>query len=394
MLIIKLWNCLRGYVIIKIVGPYCERLINQASLHGIYLWDITRLEEDALLAKVSVRGFFKLRTLVRKTKCKVFIVQKRGLFFSLNRLKRRKLFIIGAALFVAVIYVLSCIVWSVEVNTQDEALKISILSDLEKWGLKPGVFKHNIDKKYFLDKILLNYKNVAWAEIEIRGTKVIVELVNKEMPPQIEDDTPCNIVASKDGVIEEVLPLRGEAKVKPGDTVSKGDVLISGSVSLAGDDQRKMLVRAKGIVKARVWYNESVEVPLVEFVKSYTGRVKKAYKIKIGNREIYIQWGDVKFPKYIEENLQQRYILPPSLGNVSFGAVLYREVKEEKRFLGVEGAAEVARKKLSEKLEGLPQDVQIVQKKMEFTLNPDKQVVLGTLTLEVIEDIGVEQKIN
>ncbi|WP_148867059.1 sporulation protein YqfD [Thermosediminibacter litoriperuensis] len=396
MLLIKLWNCLRGYVIIKIVGPYGERLINQAALHGLYLWDVKRVDKDALLAKISVRGFFELRPLARKARCRIFIVQRRGLFFHLYRMRRRQAFILGALLFIAVMYILSSIVWSVQVNTQDDTLKLSILKDLEEWGLKPGVFKHNIDKKYYLDKILLNYKNIAWAELEIRGARVIIDLVNKEMPPRIEDDTPCNIVASKDGVIEEVIPFRGEAVVKPGDTVSKGDVLISGSVTLAGRDntEDRMLVRARGIVKARVWYRKSVEVPLVEFRKSYTGRVKKAYRLKLGNHEIDIQWGDLKFPAYVEENLPERHILPPGLGNVRFNVVLYREIKEERRFLGVEGAAEEARKKLSEELRDLPEDLQVVQKKMEFTLNPDKQSVIGTLMLEVIEDIGVEQKID
>ena len=32
MLLIKLWNYLTGYVIIKIVGEYGERLLNQAAL--------------------------------------------------------------------------------------------------------------------------------------------------------------------------------------------------------------------------------------------------------------------------------------------------------------------------------------------------------------------------
>lgn len=396
MLIIKLWNCLRGYVIIKIIGRYGERLINQAAFHGLYLWDIRRLEENTLVAKVSVRGFFKLRSLARKTRCGIYILQKRGLYFSLNRLRRRKVLLLGIIFFVAVIYMLSSIVWKVEVNTQNETLKNSVLKDLEQWGLKPGIFKHNLDKKYFLDKILLNYKNVSWAEIEIRGSRVIVEVVEREMPPEVEEGTPCHIVAAKDGIIQEVLPLRGEAVVKPGDTVSKGDVLISGSVSLAGGDgeEKKLLVRAKGIVKARVWYRESVEVPLVESVKTYTGRVKKAYKIRLGNRELYFQLGEVNFSSYEEEDLKVRYIIPPAFGSVSFNPVLYREVKEEKRFLGVEGASQEANRRLAEKLKILPGGVQIVQKKVEFTLNPEKQVVVGTLTLEVIEDIGIEKEIE
>lgn len=396
MLLIKLWNCLRGYVIIKIVGLYTERLINQAAFQGLYLWDVRRIEENALLAKVSVKGFLKLRPLARKTRCRIYILQKKGLYFALNRLKRRKVLLAGVFFFVAAVYLLSSVVWKVEVNVQNEVLKNSVLKDLEQWGLKPGVFKYNLDKKYFLDKILRNYKNVSWAEIEIRGSRVIVELVERDMPPEVEEGTPCHVVADKDGIIYEVLPLRGEALVKPGDTVSEGDVLISGRMSLAGGDgeEKELLVRAKGIVKARVWYRESVEVPLVETVKTYTGRVKRAYKIRWGSKELRFQLGDVKFSSYEEEDLKAMPVLPPALGNVSFTPMLYKEVREESRFLGVEGASLEAERRLEEWLKALPEEVEIVQKRAEFTLNPEKQVVIGTLTVEVIENIGIEKDIE
>lgn len=396
MLLIKLWNCLRGYVIIKIVGLYTERLINQAAFQGLYLWDVRRIEENVLLAKVSVKGFLKLRPLARKTRCRIYILQKKGLYFALNRLKRRKVLLAGVFFFVAAVYLLSSVVWKVEVNVQNEVLKNSVLKDLEQWGLKPGVFKYNLDKKYFLDKILRNYKNVSWAEIEIRGSRVIVELVERDMPPEVEEGTPCHVVADKDGIIYEVLPLRGEALVKPGDTVSKGDVLISGRVSLTGGDgeEKELLVRAKGIVKARVWYRESVEVPLVETVKTYTGRVKRAYKIRWGSKELRFQLGDVKFSSYEEEDLKAMPVLPQALGNVSFTPMLYKEVREESRFLGVEGASLEAERRLEEWLKALPEEVEIVQKRAEFTLNPEKQVVIGTLTVEVIENIGIEKDIE
>lgn len=296
----------------------------------------------------------------------------------------------------AAVYLLSSVVWRVEVNVQNEVLKNSVLKDLEQWGLKPGVFKYNLDKKYFLDKILRNYRNVSWAEIEIRGSRVIVELVERDMPPEVEEGTPCHVVADKDGIIYEVLPLRGEALVKPGDTVSEGDVLISGRMSLAGGDgeEKELLVRAKGIVKARVWYRESVEVPLVETVKTYTGRVKRAYKIRWGSKELRFQLGDVKFSSYEEEDLKAMPVLPPALGNVSFTPMLYKEVREESRFLGVEGASLEAERRLEEWLKALPEEVEIVQKRAEFTLNPEKQVVIGTLTVEVIENIGIEKDIE
>ena len=144
-------------------------------------------------------------------RCRIYVLERVGLYFFINKLRKRKAFILGALLFIAAVYVLSAFIWSIEVKCSDVDLKNSVIKDLRQWGLREGTFKYNFDKKYYLDKILLKYKDVAWAEIEVRGTKILVELVEKQLPPELEQNTPCDIIASKDGVIEEIILLRGEA---------------------------------------------------------------------------------------------------------------------------------------------------------------------------------------
>ncbi|NLZ53889.1 MAG: sporulation protein YqfD, partial [Thermoanaerobacteraceae bacterium] len=274
MLLIKLWNYLSGYVIIKIVGEYGERLLNQAALKKLYLWDIKRQNGNVLTCKISVRGFIKLARLAKKTRCRIYILQRVGLFFIILKLKKRKSFLFGALLFIAAIYLLSSFIWSIEIICSDDELRISVIEDLRQWGLKEGIFKYGIDKEYYIDKLMTEYKDVAWSEIEIRGSRLIVELVKKQLPPELEENTPCDIIASKDGIIEEIIALRGEALVEPGQTVSQGDVLITGKITLGQDvyneekeGSNTLLVHAQGIVKARVWYQKDVKVPLVEVKK-------------------------------------------------------------------------------------------------------------------------------
>ncbi|MDD4570726.1 MAG: sporulation protein YqfD, partial [Tepidanaerobacteraceae bacterium] len=81
MLLIKLWNYLSGYVIIKITGEYGERLLNQAALKSLFLWDVKRPNSDHLTAKISVKDFFKLARLARKTRSRIYVLERVGLFF-------------------------------------------------------------------------------------------------------------------------------------------------------------------------------------------------------------------------------------------------------------------------------------------------------------------------
>jgi len=403
LLLIKLWNYLRGYVIIKITGEYVERLLNQAALKGIYLWDVKRVDGNALTARVSVGDFFRISRLTAKTGSRIFILQRAGIFFVFYRLKRRKTLLAGAVLFIAAVYFLSSFIWIIDVVTQDPEIKKAVESDLRKWGLKEGTFKYSLDKKYYMDKIMQQHKEIAWGEIRVKGSRLVVELVEKKMPPELEENIPCDIIASKDGIIEEIIPLNGEALVKPGDTVSAGDVLITGRVKIKSGQDRKesgeqqngsdvLLVRAGGIVKARTWYQKVVSVPLVKEEKIPTGQVKKAYRLQWGKSALSFRWGRIPFALYETETAGQTRLLPEILGDISFSVINYREVRTEKKFLGVDKAAQEAEKQLVGQLESLPEDIEITRKKMDFTLDSDEKNVIGTMTLEVIEDIGKQQK--
>ena len=400
MLFIKLCHYFFGYVIIKIVGEYAERLLNQAALQKLYLWDIKRENSNELTAKISIRHFFKLAPLARKTRCRIRIIKRVGLFFAILKLKRRKSFLVGALLFIAAVYFMSSFIWSIEVTCPDEELKLSVIEHLRQWGIKEGIFKYGIDKEYYIDKLLTEYKDLAWAEIEIRGSRFIVELVKKQLPPELEENTPCDIIASKDGIIEEIIALRGEALVKPGQTVSKGDVLITGKVTIGQDVSNEeqnggntLLVHAEGIVKARVWYQKAIKVPLVEIKKIPTGNSKKSLVLQFQNHIFNFHLGNIPYTLYEKKILKEINILPKPVG-LKLNMVEYVEMETTKEFLGVEKASRKAEAYLLSQLEEISNENDITQKKMEFMLDSDEQSVIGSMIIEVVEDIGQKKQIQ
>ena len=72
------------------------------------------------------------------------------------------------------------------------------------------------------------------------------------MPKLTENGTyPCHIIAARDGVVRKIEVRTGIPLVKVGDTVKKGDILISGIIPIIGDYEeliRKEAVAAKGEV--------------------------------------------------------------------------------------------------------------------------------------------------
>jgi len=398
VLFIKLWNYLSGYVIIKIVGEYGERLLNQAALQNLYLWDIRRQSGNVLTCKVSVRNFFKLAPLAKKARCRIYIVQRVGLFFIILKLRKRKWFLLGALLFIAAVYLMSSFIWSIEVVCLDEELKLSVADDLRRWGIREGIFKYGIDKELYIDRLMSEYRDLAWAEMEIRGSRLIINLVKRELPPHLEENTPCDIIASKDGIIQEIIPLRGEALVAPGQTVSKGDVLITGRISLGqaeeADESNVLFVHAEGIVRARVWHQKAVKVPLVKLKKVPTGKIRKALVLHFRDHILDLHLGKIDYELYDREILKEVHLLPELMGGFKLSVVEYIEMKTEKEFLGVEKASLEAEAQLLTELEELAKEKEITQRKMEFMLDSDEQAVIGSMIVEVIEDIGQKREIK
>ena len=67
MLLFRLWNYIRGYVIIVVEGYFLEKFVNICTRRQILLFDISRQKNSKMTLKVSIKGFRMLRPIAKKT---------------------------------------------------------------------------------------------------------------------------------------------------------------------------------------------------------------------------------------------------------------------------------------------------------------------------------------
>ena len=296
----------RGYVIIKIKGLYLELFVNQAIQSGVMLRDVERLSEQIMVAKVSVSGFRRLRVLCRGGKWQLSIVKKVGLPFLFFRMARRKGLLAGGVVALLLIYLLSSVVWFVEVQGCEQVPRQRILELAAQFGLRSGALKSAFSGKVVERQLLLTLDRLSWAYVETRGTLAIIHVAEKVVPDP-ELTMPGDIVAAFDGVIEDLLVLRGVPLVKEGDIVRVSQVVISGLIPpnapLHADKLAKgetPYIKAEGVVKARVWHEGYAEATLVQREQTVTGRVQRHYSLVLGT---YIwSWKPaIRFKTYTSE---------------------------------------------------------------------------------------------
>lgn len=402
MQVIKTWNYLRGYVIIKVEGLTLERFLNLATTSDIYLWDIKRLDNLTLEVKVSIEGFKALKKIVKKVGCKVELVDKKGIPFILYRLKYRKMLGFGLIIFLSIILFLSSLIWSIDIIGNEQTSRDDITEILDREDIKTGRIKYKIDTDY-LKRLLLNeFDNFSFLSVEIKGTKLIIEVKEQDLlPEKIEGDNPCNIVAGKKGVIVKTIAKNGKSVVQKGDIVNEGQTLITGKISdgydedLTSDEDLKedIYVHAEGEVLAKTIYSYRLDESIVKTVEEETGEVYERSRIKIGEKEVQFSKGEIPFINYVEE-VREVKLFGNSLDlPFKFLIYKYKEIELEEVKQNMEFLKQTAYIKAIEELnKQLPKDVEIVSKDVKYDIEGD--VLYTQIIIEAIEDIGVKQIID
>lgn len=409
MFLARLLSYIFGYVSMAVKGEFLEKFVNMATSRGIYLWDISRLGKDRVLVKVRISDVRPLRHIARATKCRFKIQQRYGLPFFMHRLKRRKLLAIGGLGFLIILYILSSFVWFINVTGTDKLAKDEIEHIASESGLKLGVTKRGVDTKQVEKNIREKLPSVAWVGVTIKGTRATIEIAERKLILEDTNRGPAHIVAAKAGLIKEVLILKGQAMVEEGDTVLPGQVLISGEIKeeVKPEPTNQPLpegqeppeskyishyVQAKGIVRARVWYEGYGECPLNETKESLSRREKFSARIKIGAKEIIIS-GPKKSPyQHYEEELIVKKLpkwrnieIPVELISVHFKEKVINRINH-----GEAGAKKAAgQKALEEAKAKLPEEAKIAEERLEqVNTGKAENLIRIKAFVETIEDIG------
>lgn len=280
----RYWSRQAGALVILVKGAALERLLNLASMNGIYLWDIRRYHPDLMVANIGIGGFRALRPLLRRTHCRVKIKRKYGLPFVWRRLTRRPGFICGFLLCLSVLVFLTSFVWRIELVGLERIPAANIRRDLKRLGLYEGVFRGRLDKDQIQRDLELLTPEAVWIGIEIRGMAAVVRVVERVNPPA--QPSHGDLVAARDGLIAKAIVYRGTAAIIEGQTVHAGQLLVSGSeVGIGADGSlRRITVPASARIEARIWEEARTAIPLTTWELAPTGKRVSVLRLRVGRR--------------------------------------------------------------------------------------------------------------
>lgn len=371
----KINDFIKGYVLIEVKGNFCERFLNLAVNKGIKIKDINKVNSEKVYMCISVKDFLKIKTVAKLSACKVVVRKKEGLALKSKKYKKRNGLVVGIATCCITVLLLSNCILSVEITGNQKVSTEQVKMTLKNHGVK--IFGSNkIKGKEVASKLLSEYPEISWAGVNIKGNKALVKIVEKsEIPEVYNPEQKYNLVADADGVITTYYLKKGFPVVSKGDTVKKGQLLVSGVTDSSVKNIR--YINPEADINIVTWITEKSEANLVQIKDNYTNRVVKDTFIEINGK----RYGIVrKVPfKYYNIKTTEKTVIP----FIKLIKVNKMENVPQKIVYKDKELFEIERKKLYNKIvNGLKQEYRVIDTKYEYTSDGVKLYTTVTCVIE------------
>lgn len=397
---------MQSLVTMIITGQSPEKVINMATSRGIPVWSIKDLSGQAeqglegdLKGQVnqqwelqtSVAGVRPLFRLARRGNCRLKIISKKGPIFWLSFMKRRKSLVVGGLLFCLGLLSFSQFIWFVEVSCPTPLLEQSAREIMGEYGLTRFSLRSAVDIDFVREQLTIRLPEAAWIGVELVGSRLTVEVVEKkdQADPELFGDG--DLVAIKAGVIQEILVLQGTSRTQVGENVQEGQILIAGLQYSDKTESGWQPIRARGLVRAKVERRIEAECPLQEEVFTDTGNEAVWYQIQTKGRDIRLN--GVPAPPYdayrLVKNVKTLWQGRNQGDIVEFITVIYKEQSRSVIQRNVqEAVTEGLRRAQKSLLQEMPEDCRILRQEALPVSKETDGMVRICLLIETLEDIG------
>ena len=421
----KLWE---GSVKVRIDGRGMERFFNIAAQRGIVIEKIETKEiptaeyddnrhdrydnhvekkelekEDKKQGKtvcfeISPRNFKRLKPIARKTDVRLRITEKHGFPFWLILGRRRSLWAGGLAAFFLLIYLSSFYVWDISFDGNHRFTDEMLLHFMDTIPVQCGMRKKEISCGDLEKQIRNAFPEIGWVSAELTGTRLTVHVrENGILKAETGSDAPCELTAGSDGTVTKIIVRNGIVRVKAGDEVKTGDVLVSGKLPIYDDSEtlvKTNLVHADAEVYAETTRTVTWKIPVVEEIRAGTGKKRMGVFFKFLDTEFCFLMPDLKkessWELFMEESqlrFSKNFYLP-----VYGGILAAREYIPYEKVLTKSEVSDSADRYLNEYMQNLTEKgIQILGSDVKIERSESHWKIHGTLT--VVEDIAKESPI-
>lgn len=389
MLVDLMIKYFKGKVYFKCEGIMGEELISDCIKNQIYLSNV-KVNNCGFNACINIDDYKKVASLAAKRGMRTKVKKRKGLRFVIFKNRKRYGLLLGFVIFVAVLTFLSSRVWNINISGNQNIPDYVIMDNLDKLGVYIGANVKGLDAVNVEREMLLNVDGLSFIAVNFMGTNVDVEISEvRHSKYMVDNDTqPANIVAAKTGQIVSIEAYDGMPVVKKGDTVLKGDLIISGIVdgktgkTHFRNASGKVLANVEEIIEAKVCFDQT------DFFEN--GENETIPFLRIGKYRLNFSTKKIKdIPYSLDENVKNLTLFGKKLP-IEVGVDIYNYIASKQVKLTREQAKEICLKSVAEEEETRFRNCKIISK------IPISKVEMNAfvITCRYIVEMDIAQSVN
>ena len=257
---------LLGHVTLSADKDHAAHLLEICRVHAVPYENFCNTEDGGISLRFTTSSARRVVSLCGDLDLPVAASSPSGLPRLLRRMLRRPGLLAGGILGIFVYLAAGSFFWDIRISGNSTLSDASVKRSLASVGLTVGSPIRGFEADVTENQVLLLDDRLAWLSVNRKGTVAYVEVREAVKPPDEEPAPPRDMVAALGGVIEYVELESGNVRVKAGQTVSAGEVLVSG---IYESNQTGIRVEsASARVFARTTREFSVTIPL-SYEKKY-----------------------------------------------------------------------------------------------------------------------------
>lgn len=223
-----LWQSLAGQLHLELTSAELEEALGAYAARNIPLLQLQRQGELSCRFWIHRRDYEALQSLARRRGDSLKLLRRRGLYWHMRNLLRRPVLLAGLALLVgATLYLPSRVLFvRVEGNAQIPAGQI--LAAAEQCGISFWAQRRDVRSERVKNALLEQLPGLQWAGVNTSGCVATISVRERRSFPERMPTGVSQMYAAVDGYVVSAIATSGTLLVQPGQTVRRGQKLISG----------------------------------------------------------------------------------------------------------------------------------------------------------------------
>ena len=297
---------MRGDVTLQVQCLMPEKLIDRATAAGARFCSVSPHGRNGLVVRCDATSARQLLALCERYSLPAHVVRRRGASAAARFIRHRATLAAGIACAALLCALFLSRLWIVDIAfTGENAARgdpAAVSRALKVLGIAPGSSRH-IDTGLLAQQLQAGDSRYSYVGARVQGVRLLVEIVPESPAPALYDlNAPRDLVCERDGVVVRAVVRSGEACVKPGDAVRRGQLLIRGEEQSARDATRP--IAALGEVIVRTWVTGEAGLSRVQPAITETGRRSNGARLTV----LGMEWPILPSEDYPSQRIRREYL--------------------------------------------------------------------------------------